>query len=107
MGSPPSTPKVLIAGAGPAGSFLAQILRGKGIAFELIEREVDLHEAKGRGFALDTYVLVSSPARSLDCIRRVILSIVFRPEHRSDSLALREKEDSQYFVVKCTRIVCK
>lgn len=47
-------PKVLIIGAGPAGAFLAQILRGKGIAFEIFERESDLHERKGGGFSLDT-----------------------------------------------------
>lgn len=49
-------PKVLIVGAGPAGAFLAQILRGKGIAFEIFDREADLHERKGGGFALDRYV---------------------------------------------------
>lgn len=55
MGSQ-SAPKVLIIGAGPAGAFLAQILRGKGIAFDIFERETDLHEQKGGGFSLDTYV---------------------------------------------------
>lgn len=48
--------RVLIIGTGPAGAFLAQILRGKGIAFEIFERETDLHERKGGGFALDRYV---------------------------------------------------
>lgn len=54
-------PKVLIIGAGPAGAFLAQILRGKGIAFEIFERETDLHERKGGGFALDTYEPIKHP----------------------------------------------
>lgn len=50
--------KILIAGAGPAGACLAQILRKNGIAFEIFEREDDLHARKGGGFMLDKYVHV-------------------------------------------------
>ena len=48
-----TTPKVLIAGAGPAGAVLAQILRKNGVPFEIFEREDDLQARRGGSFWLD------------------------------------------------------
>lgn len=43
--------KILIIGAGPAGLALAQLLRKKGIVFELFERDKSL-ESRAGGWSL-------------------------------------------------------